>query len=141
MGPIGGISHVTFIVRDLERMKVLLCEGLGAREVYDSAGREFSLSREKFFLLGDVWLAAMQGEPPPQRSYAHVAFSVDAASLPTYRARLVALGVDLLAPRDRVDGEGESLYFHDFDNHLFELHTGTLEQRLARYARSEDAPC
>jgi len=33
-----------------------------------------------------------------------------------------------------VDGEGESLYFYDFDNHLFELHTGTLEERLARYS-------
>ena len=36
--------------------------------------------------------------------------------------------------RTRVEGEGRSLYFHDFDNHLFEFHTGTLEQRLATYA-------
>ena len=36
--------------------------------------------------------------------------------------------------RNRVEGEGESLYYYDFDNHLFELHTGTLEQRLHRYA-------
>ena len=32
-----GISHLTFIVRDLDRMATLLCKGLGAREVYDSA--------------------------------------------------------------------------------------------------------
>lgn len=31
--------------------------------------------------------------------------------------------------------EGQSLYLYDFDNHLFELHTGTLEQRLALYAQ------
>ena len=30
-------------------------------------------------------------------------------------------------------GEGRSLYFYDDDNHLFELHTGTLEERLQRY--------
>jgi catechol 2,3-dioxygenase-like lactoylglutathione lyase family enzyme len=128
-----GISHLTFVVRDLERMAALLCEGLGAREVYDSAGHEFSLSREKFFLLGGVWLAAMEGEPPAQRSYQHVAFAVDEAELPACAARLQALGVEVRPPRDRVEGEGVSLYFYDFDNHLFELHSGTLEQRLARY--------
>lgn len=128
-----GISHLTFIVRDLDRMAAFLCDGLGAREVYDSADRNFSLSREKFFVLGGTWLAAMQGEPPTKRSYQHVAFAVSEAELPLYRARLEALGVEIRPPRDRVEGEGLSLYFYDFDNHLFELHTGTLEQRLARY--------
>lgn len=136
-----GISHITFIVRDLERMATLLCEGLGAREVYDSAGREFSLSREKFFLLGGTWFAAMEGEPPAERSYQHVAFLVDEDALPGYQARLEALGVEIRPPRDRVDGEGRSLYFYDHDNHLFELHAGTLEERLERYAQLErDVP-
>src|SRR5690625_4088962 len=129
-----GISHITFIVRDLARMARFLCEGLGAHEVYDSAGREFSLSREKFFVIGGIWIAAMQGEPPATRSYQHVAFRVAEADLPAYKARLEALGVDIRPPRPRVDGEGQSLYFYDFDNHLFELHTGTLEERLHRYA-------
>lgn len=128
-----GISHITLVVRDLERMASFLCEGLGAEEVYDSADRNFSLSREKFFLLGGVWLAAMEGIPPAERSYQHVAFRIQEAKLPLYEARLAALGVDIKPPRPRVDGEGLSLYFYDFDNHLFELHTGTLEQRLARY--------
>lgn len=128
-----GVSHITYLVRDLERMARFLCEGLGAHEVYDSAGRDFSVSREKFFLLGGVWVAAMEGEPPADRSYQHVAFAVDASSLPLYESRLRALGVDIRPSRPRVEGEGQSLYFHDFDNHLFELHTGTLEQRLARY--------
>ncbi|TRW96414.1 FosX/FosE/FosI family fosfomycin resistance hydrolase [Candidatus Methylobacter oryzae] len=129
-----GISHVTFIVKDLERMAIFMCQGLGAREVYDSAGQNHSLSREKFFLLGGVWIAAMEGEAPAQRSYQHVAFSVNEADLPRYRANLQALGVEIRPPRSRVEGEGQSLYFYDFDNHLFELHTGTLEQRLARYS-------
>jgi len=42
------------------------------------------------------------------------------------------------SPRPRIDGEGESLYFYDFDNHLFELHSGTLEERLASYAAEQD---
>lgn len=128
-----GISHITFIVKDLERMATFLCQGLGAREVYDSAGQNHSLSREKFFLLGGVWIAAMEGEPPAQRSYQHVALSVSEADLPKFHENLQVLGVEVKPTRNRIEGEGQSLYFYDFDNHLFELHTGTLEQRLARY--------
>ena len=61
---IQGVSHITFIVRDLERMATFLCDGLGAHEVYDSEKQNFSLSREKFFDLGGLWIAAMEGEPP-----------------------------------------------------------------------------
>lgn len=128
-----GLSHVTFVVTDLQRTAKLLCEGLGAKEVYDSTARNFSLSREKFFLLGDVWLAIMEGQPV-ERSYRHVAFKVDEAALPALEARLRSLGVEIKPPRARVEGEGQSLYFYDFDNNLFELHTGTLQQRLERYS-------
>jgi fosfomycin resistance protein FosX len=129
-----GLSHITFIVRDLDRTSWLLREGLGAREVYDSRAKNYSVSREKFFMLGDVWLAAMQGEPDA-RSYRHVAFKVDEPALLACESRLRALGVEIRPPRPRVEGEGLSLYFYDLDNNLFELHTGTIEQRLARYAR------
>ncbi len=130
---IQGLSHVTFLVRDLERMSTFLCQGLGAREVYDSRGHNVSLSREKFFVLGGVWIAAMEGEPPAQHTYQHVAFTVAASALPLYEARLRAVGAEIKPPRSRVEGEGQSLYVYDFDNHLFELHTGTLAQRLERY--------
>lgn len=129
-----GISHLTFLCRDLDRMSQVLVQGLGACEVYDSHAEQFSLSQEKFFLLGGVWIAVMKGEPPSERSYQHVAFLVPEAELPSYRVKLEALGVEIKTPRPRVEGEGTSLYFYDFDNHLFELHTGTLQQRLARYS-------
>lgn len=129
-----GISHLTFICRDLERMTRVLVDGLGAREVYDSGAEQFSLSREKFFVLGGTWLAVMEGASPAERSYQHVAFAVSESDLPRYRAQLEAVGVEIRPPRPRIQGEGQSLYFYDFDNHLFELHTGTLEQRLASYA-------
>ena len=133
--PVLGLSHLTCVVRDVERTARLFCEGLGAQEVYDSQGRNFSLSREKFVLLGGLWLAFMEGEPAPERSYQHVAFAVAEADLPACEARLHALGAQVKPPRPRVEGEGLSLYFYDFDNHLFELHSGTLAQRLARYAQ------
>nr|WP_187355155.1 hypothetical protein [Paenibacillus tengchongensis] len=41
------------------------------------------------------------------------------------------------APRLRIGGEGIPLYFYDYDNNLFELHTGTLEERLASYKEAD----
>jgi len=128
---ITGISHLTFVVCDLDRSARLLIDGLGAREVYDSGDHPHSLSREKFFVLGGVWIALMAGESLPERSYRHVAFAVDAGELTGYEARLEALGVEIRPARTRI--EGESLYFNDFDNHLFELHAGTLDTRLTAY--------
>lgn len=131
---IQSVSHITFVVRDLEKMASFLCDGLGAEQVYDSGEQTFSLSKESFFLLGGVWLAAMEGEPPHERTYRHLAFKVEASDLETYEKRLRHIGVEIKPPRPRVQGEGQSLYFYDFDNHLFELHTGTLDERLQRYA-------
>ncbi|MDY0282073.1 MAG: VOC family protein [Salinivirgaceae bacterium] len=66
---IQGISHITFVVKDLERAKHFFCDGLGADEVYDSSVKNFSISNEKFFVLGGVWIAVMAGEPSTDRTY------------------------------------------------------------------------
>jgi catechol 2,3-dioxygenase-like lactoylglutathione lyase family enzyme len=140
-----GLSHITFIVRDLDRMETLLTTVLDARKVYDSGDETFSLSRERFFLVGaeagdpdapaPIWIAAMEGDPLPSRTYNHVAFKIGEADLDIYRERIRSLGLDVRESRPRITGEGRSIYFHDYDNHLFELHTGTLGERLARYAQ------
>lgn len=132
---IQGLSHLTFVVRDLDQMSLIITEVLGGEEVYSSGERTFSTSREKFFVAGGLWIAIMEGESLPKRSYNHVAFKVTDAQLEAARVAVERLGLDVKPPRARVDGEGQSLYFHDHDNHLFELHTGTLEERLARYRR------
>ena len=134
-----GLSHITFVCRDVDRMAEILTTVLDAREVYDSGAATFSHSREKFFLVGEVWVAVMEGEALPARSYNHVAFRVDEDDFEERLARIEALGLDLRPPRPRVPGEGRSIYFHDEDNHLFELHTGTLSERLARYAKGKAA--
>lgn len=136
---IRGFSHITFIVRDLDRMEEILSVLLGARKVYDSGDDTFSLSRERFFLVGEgseeLWIAVMEGDPLPARSYNHVAFRIDEADYDDCLRRIASLGLDVREGRARVGGEGRSIYFHDDDNHLFELHTGTLDERLRRYAR------
>lgn len=136
---IEGLSHITFIVRDLDRMEKILTGVLDAKKVYDSGTATFSVSREKFFLLGAepaaVWVAVMEGESLPKRTYNHVAFKILEADYPACLERVRSLGLEVSEGRSRVKGEGRSIYFHDDDNHLFELHTGTLEERLARYAK------
>ena len=132
-----GLSHITFIVRDLDRMEEILTTVLDARKIYDSGGDTFSLSRERFFDIGGVWVATMEGEPLPERSYNHVAFRMGPDDYDDRLARIRALGLDLREGRARVEGEGQSIYFYDDDNHMFELHSGTLKERLARYARQD----
>ena len=130
-----GISHLTFIVRDLERTGMFLKTVFDAQEVYSSGDKTFSVAREKFFLIGDSWIAIMEGEALAERSYNHIAFKISEDEFDHYLEKVRAAGVDFRKPRPRVEGEGRSLYFYDFDNHLFELHTGTLAKRLERYCR------
>ncbi|MDP1703061.1 MAG: FosX/FosE/FosI family fosfomycin resistance hydrolase [Aestuariivirga sp.] len=134
---IEGLSHITFIVQNLDRMEEILVSVLGARKVYDSGDNTFSVSRERFFLAGEeaapVWLAIMEGESLPTRTYNHVAFKISETDYPASLERVQALGLEVREGRSRVAGEGRSIYFHDHNNHLFELHTGTLEERLKRY--------
>jgi len=134
-----GLSHITFITADLDRMQTILETVLKARCIYRSGAAQFSLSEERFFLVGDVWVAIMLGTALPARSYNHIAFQIDDADFDDRQARIVALGLDLRPQRPRVAGEGRSLYFHTPDNHLIELHTGTLGDRLARYAKGRGA--
>jgi fosfomycin resistance protein FosX len=141
---IQGLSHMTFIVRDLDGTEAILTTVLGARKVYDSGEETFSLSRERFFLAGGdpgdsdapapIWIAIMEGEGLPSRSYNHVAFKIGESDYATLLERVRSLGLDVKEGLSRVAGEGRSIYFHNHDNHLFELHTGTLSERLERYA-------
>ena len=129
-----GVSHITFIVQDLELATKFFLHIFKAEEVYASGDNTFSLSREKFFVVGGQWIAIMEGDPLPTRTYNHVAFKIPEEDFDAYVTRIRELGLDIKPPRPRVEGEGRSLYFYDYDNHLFEIHTGTLSQRLARYA-------
>ena len=129
------ISHITLIVRDVEKMGHFLQTIFNAEEVYDSSKKNFSLSYEKFFIIGGTWIAVMEGEQLPERSYNHIAFKVPSSEFDEYVSRVKQLGVDIKPGRDRVSGEARSIYFYDFDNHLFELHTGTLNDRLLHYSK------
>lgn len=129
---IKGISHITLICGDLEKSSRLFCELFDAVEVYSSDEKNFSVSKEKFFLIGDLWIALMEGKPV-ERSYNHIAFHIDEEDVSIFEAKIKTLGLDIVPSRSRHPLEGQSIYFYDYDNHLFELHTGDLSTRLSHY--------
>jgi catechol 2,3-dioxygenase-like lactoylglutathione lyase family enzyme len=137
---IEGISHITLIVQDLKRTSTFLSSILEAKEVYDSGEETFSLSKERFLLLAGVWVVLMEGGPLSDPTYNHIAFKIPESKYENYRDRLEKTGVDFHEGRPRIPGEGLSLYFYDYDNHLFELHTGTLEERLETYRNKKGQP-
>lgn len=133
---IDGLSHITFIVSDLDKMEVISMKVLDAKKIYDSGDRTYSLSKERFFNIGGIWVATMEGEPLRDKTYNHVAFKMAVEDYDNKLQRIQALGLEVREGRSRVDGEGRSIYFYDFDNHMFELHSGTLQDRLRRYDKA-----
>jgi len=129
-----GLSHMTFIVKNLEASTIFWTDIFGAQEVYASGDRTFSVAREKFFLVGDMWICIMEGDPVKARDYSHIAFRIDDSDFDDYITKINGAGVEIKKDRSRIEGEGRSIYFYDFDNHLFELHTGALQARLQGYS-------
>jgi catechol 2,3-dioxygenase-like lactoylglutathione lyase family enzyme len=132
---ITSISHVTFIVSDVKKMGEFLRTIFDAEEIYDSADKNYSLSYEKFFIIGGTWIAVMEGKSLTERSYNHIAFKIPESEFDKHVSKINQLGVDIKSDRNRVGAEERSIYFYDYDNHLFELHTGTIEDRLLHYKK------
>ena len=70
-------------------------------------------------------------------SYTHIAFSVDEDEFDEWVHHLVRLKVTILPARMRDEKDKRSIYFTDLDGHKFELHTGTLEDRIAYYKKEK----
>ncbi len=75
----------------------------------------------------------MENKEIVNRTYHHVAFKIKEEDIDYYLDKIKALHLEMKPPRPRIKGEGYSIYFYDYDNNLFELHTGTLEERLSAY--------
>jgi fosfomycin resistance protein FosX len=78
----------------------------------------FSLSKERFFVAGGVWLAIMEGDAQPSRTYNHIAFKIEDADYDELLNRIRSLGLEVRQSRPRIEGEGRSIYFYDHDDHL-----------------------
>ncbi|MDV4149988.1 FosX/FosE/FosI family fosfomycin resistance hydrolase [Clostridium sp. AL.422] len=130
---IESISHITFVVKNLDKTTQLFKELFNAKEVYYSGEKKHSLFKERFFIIGGQWIAIMEDTNIINRTYHHIAFKISDSDVDSYLDKVKTLNLELKPPRERVYGEGYSIYFYDYDNNLFELHTGTLEKRLTSY--------
>jgi catechol 2,3-dioxygenase-like lactoylglutathione lyase family enzyme len=101
---IQGISHITFVVRDLEMMSQFLTSIFDAQEVYSSGQQTFFISKEKFFLINDLWIAIMEGESVAEKTYNHVAFKITEEDFGLYAQRIRSLGVEIC------DGDRRRMY-------------------------------
>ncbi len=79
----------------------------------------------------------MQGNSLFEKTYNHVVFHIDDCDFDKFKERVIAMGVEIKNARKRESGEERSLYFYDFDNHLFEIHAGTLDDRLVAYNQAK----
>jgi catechol 2,3-dioxygenase-like lactoylglutathione lyase family enzyme len=99
---IEGLSHITLIVSDLGRMEDFLTHIFDAKVIYSSGDATFSISREKFFLISGLWIAIMEGEPLPDKTYNHVAFKIREEDFDAHADRVRLLGIEVRERRKRL---------------------------------------
>ncbi|HOE57258.1 MAG TPA: VOC family protein, partial [Bacillota bacterium] len=106
---ISSISHITFVVKNLDKTTELFKELFNAREVYYSGEKKHSLYKERFFIVGNQWVAVMEDNNIINRTYHHIAFKILESDVDYYLAKIKDLSLELKPPRERVPGEGYSI--------------------------------
>lgn len=132
---IKGLNHFLFSVSDLENSIEFY------KTVFDAKllvkGRSTA-----YFDLNGIWLALNVEKDIPRneisQSYTHIAFSIEEAEFDKMYEKLKELNINILSGRSRDDKDKKSIYFTDPDDHKFEFHTGTLQDRLDYYKQEKN---
>ena len=120
---LNSISHIALVVADPVRT-ALLFETLFAIKTVrrvDADGHD-----ETFVNLGNTWFLLAKATVERQRTGDHIAFHVTKADLLATAERLKAMNLEFILARSDT-----SLYFFDYDNHVFELDTADVASELA----------
>ena len=116
------ISHIALVVSDPARTAELF-EHLFAVKVVrrvDGEGHDETLVN-----LGKIWFLLAKATVERKRTGDHIAFRVTNEVLQSTRERLKEMNLECILARSDT-----SLYFFDYDNHVFELDTTDLEREL-----------
>ena len=119
---LGPIAHVALIVRDPARTAGFLRELFEAPVLRrtDAQGHD-----ETFVRLGVTWFALIGADVERERTGDHIAFRVARETIASIADKLKAKGCEFI-----LSESGTSLYFFDFDNHVFELDSSDQDQEL-----------
>ena len=117
------IGHIALLVADPARTAVLFENLFATRTVHrvDADGHD-----ETFFNLGNTWFVLVKGDGQRKRTGDHLAFHVTKAELLATAEKLKAMHLEFILARS-----DSSLYFFDYDNHVFELDTTDLSSELS----------
>jgi catechol 2,3-dioxygenase-like lactoylglutathione lyase family enzyme len=120
------VSHITFIVKNMEKTAKMFKSIFWAEEVY-------SWENAKYFLIANQWIALNPWNSLKEKTYNHLAFKVSKEEFQKCKKLVENFWIEVKEWRKRRDWEADSIYFYDYDNHLFEIHSWTLEERLRSY--------
>jgi catechol 2,3-dioxygenase-like lactoylglutathione lyase family enzyme len=128
---LGPIAHVALIVRDPTRTAGFLRDLFDAPVLRRTDAEEHD---ETFVQLGATWFALVGADVKRERTGDHVAFLVAPETIAAIAGKLKSMDCEFILSKS-----GTSLYFFDFDNHVFELDSSDQEQELNRLAAASDA--
>lgn len=128
---LGPIAHIALIVRDPSRTAGFLRDlfEVPVLRRTDAEGHD-----ETFVRLGVTWFALIGADVKRERTGDHIAFRVARETIPSIADKLKSKGCEFILSKSCT-----SLYFFDFDNHVFELDSSDQEQELNGLAASSGA--
>ena len=127
------INHLCFSVSNLNGPLILQ-----GRVWSQAAGQGRKLA---YFDLNGLWIALNEEDvdrSTANRTYTHIAFTINEQAVEPTLHRLQSLQVEILPGRARDEKDKKSIYFLDPDGHMFEFHTGGLQDRLDYYRADKE---